>query len=65
VAASDATEEEKARLSETLADLRSQIKVLEAENKALKASLKMETDEKNQLIRQVNYWKKQATKGTK
>lgn len=65
VAASDATEEEKARLYETLADLRSQIKVLEVENKALKASLKMETDEKNQLIRQVNYWKKQATKGTK
>lgn len=65
VAATDATPEEKARLSETLADLRNQVKVLEAENKALKASLKIETDEKNQLIRQVNYWKKQATKGTK
>lgn len=65
IAASDATPEEKARLSETLADLRNQVKVLEAENKALKASLKIETEEKNQLIRQVNYWKKQATKGTK
>lgn len=65
VAATEATPEEKARLSETLADLREQIKVLEAENKALKASLKIETEEKNQLIRQVNYWKKQATKGTK
>lgn len=65
VAATDATPEEKARLSETLADLRNQVKVLEAENKALKASLKIETEEKNQLIRQVNYWKKQATKGTK
>ena len=65
IAASDATPEEKARLSETLAELRNQIKVLEAENKALKASLKIETEEKNQLIRQVNYWKKQATKGTK
>lgn len=65
VAASDATPEEKARLSETLAELRNQIKALEAENKALKASLKIETEEKNQLIRQVNYWKKQATKGTK
>lgn len=65
VAATDATPEEKARLSETLAELRNQIKVLEAENKALKASLKIETEEKNQLIRQVNYWKKQATKGTK
>ena len=65
IAATDATPEEKARLSETLADLRNQVKVLEAENKALKASLKIETEEKNQLIRQVNYWKKQATKGTK
>jgi ParB-like chromosome segregation protein Spo0J len=61
----DATEEEKARLSETLADLRQQLKVLEAENRSLKASLKVEVEEKNQLIRQVNYWKKQATKGTK
>lgn len=65
IAASDATPEEKARLSETLADLRNQVKVLEAENKALKASLKIEIEERNQLIRQVNYWKKQATKGTK
>lgn len=61
----DATEEEKARLGETLAELRQQIKVLEAENRSLKASLKIEVEEKNQLIRQVNYWKKQATKGTK
>jgi hypothetical protein len=61
----DATEEEKARLGETLAELRQQIKVLEAENRSLKASLKVEVEEKNQLIRQVNYWKKQATKGTK
>lgn len=61
----DATEEEKARLGETLSELRQQIKVLEAENRSLKASLKIEVEEKNQLIRQVNYWKKQATKGTK
>lgn len=61
----NATEEEKARLGETLTELRQQIKVLEAENRSLKASLKVEVEEKNQLIKQVNYWKKQATKGTK
>jgi ParB-like chromosome segregation protein Spo0J len=57
--------EEKERLTETLDDLRNQIKALEAENRALKASLKIELEEKNQLIKQVRYWKQQATKGTK
>lgn len=57
--------EEKERLTETLDDLRNQIKALEAENRALKASLKIESEEKNQLIKQVKYWKQQATKGTK
>lgn len=56
---------EKERVAETLDDLRSQIKVLEAENRALKASLAVEMEEKNQLIKQVRYWKTQATKGTK
>jgi ParB-like chromosome segregation protein Spo0J len=58
-------EQEKERLTETLSDLRNQIKALEAENRALKASLKIETEEKNQLLKQVKYWKQQATKGTK
>jgi hypothetical protein len=57
--------QEKERLTETLDDLRTQIKVLEAENRALRASLKIETEQKNQLIKQVKYWKQQVTKGTK
>lgn len=57
--------EEKERLTETLDDLRNQIRTLEAENRALKASLKIEMEEKNQLIKQVRYWKTQATKGNK
>lgn len=61
----DAAPEEKERLGETLADLRKQIKLLEIENNGLKTSLQTALEEKNQLIRQVNYWKKQATKGSK
>lgn len=61
----DATEEEKERLSQTLDELRKQVKVLEAENRSLKASLKVELEEKNQLLKQVSYWKKQAQKGSK
>jgi len=65
VAAYTGDDKEKEQLEETLVTLRSQIKSLEAENRALKASLKIETEEKNQLIKQVRYWKQQATKGTK
>ena len=61
----EAAPEEKERLGETLADLRKQVKLLEIENNGLKASLQTALEEKNQLIRQVNYWKKQATKGSK
>jgi hypothetical protein len=60
----EAAPEEKERLGETLADLRKQVKLLEIENNGLKASLQTALEEKNQLIRQVNYWKKQATKGS-
>lgn len=58
-------EQEKAELTQTLADLRNEIAALEAENRALKASLSVEREEKNQLLKQVKYWKQQATKGTK
>lgn len=65
VAAVDATEAEKNLYAETLESLRAQVKTLEVENRALKATRSALQDENNQLKKQVNYWKKQAQKGTK
>lgn len=62
VEAMDATEEEKTKASETIAELRGKVKVLEAELSAVKASRDAFMREAAEAKKQAVYWRKQAEK---
>jgi uncharacterized coiled-coil DUF342 family protein len=56
------TEEEKSAAADTIESLRAQIKTLEAELASVKISRDDYQNKCSELIRQVNYWKKEANK---
>jgi ParB-like chromosome segregation protein Spo0J len=56
----EGTAEEKQAAADTIEDLRAQIKTLEAELKSVKMSRDEYQNKCSELIKQVNYWKKQA-----
>lgn len=56
------TEEEKSAAAETIESLRAQVKTLEAELASVKISRDDYQNKCSELIRQVNYWKKEANK---
>ena len=56
------TEEEKQAAAETIDSLRAQVKTLEAELASVKISRDDYQNKCSELIRQVNYWKKEASK---
>ena len=58
----DATEEEKVAILSTVEELRAYIKQLEAELKTVKMSRDDYQNKVSELLRQVDYWKKQANK---
>ena len=58
----DATPEEKIAAADTIESLRAQVKQLEAELASVKMSRDDYQNKNSELIRQVNYWKKQAQK---
>jgi hypothetical protein len=62
VASMDGTEEEKQAAANTLEELRSQIKTMEAELRAVKNSRDQLQAKNAELIKQVAYWRKQAEK---
>ena len=62
VAGMEGTEEEKQAAASTLEDLRSQIKTMEAELRAVKNSRDQLQAKNAELIKQVAYWRKQAEK---
>lgn len=62
VASMGGSDDDKQQAAQIIADLRHQIKVLEAENDALKASRDSYMTESAEKTKQVNYWRKQAGK---
>lgn len=62
VEAMDASEEEKTAAAQTIADLRHQVKTLEAELSAVKASRDTHMRENNELKSQIKFWRKKAEK---
>lgn len=62
IAAMDATDEEKHIAQKTIADLRDQVKVLEAENDALKSQRDQYMTESAEKTKQILYWRKKAEK---
>ncbi len=62
VEAMDASEEEKTAAAQTIAELREQVSIMEAELSAVKASRDTYMRENKELKQQVNYWRKQAEK---
>lgn len=62
VEAMDASEEEKTAAAQTIAELRNQVSMMEAELSAVKASRDTYMRENAELKKQVNYWRKQAEK---
>lgn len=65
IAAMDATDEEKETVEQTLQELRSIVKTLEAENRALQSSRNSLQSQNAELIKTVAYWKKRAEKAEK
>lgn len=62
VEAMDASEEEKTSAAQTIEELRHQVKALEAELSAVKASRDTHMRENNEMKAQIKYWRKQAEK---
>jgi hypothetical protein len=58
----EGTEEEKQEAQAIIADLRETVKSLEAQVKGLTASRDAYQLKNGELLKQVNYWKKQAQK---
>jgi ParB-like chromosome segregation protein Spo0J len=62
IKASDATEEEKQSLTDTMAELRATVKAQEAEIAALKSARDQLLAKNADMLKQLAYWKKQAQK---
>jgi hypothetical protein len=62
IKASDATEEEKLSLTDTMAELRATVKAQEAEIAALKSARDQLLAKNAEMLKQLAYWKKQAQK---
>lgn len=58
----DASQEEKSLATKTIAELRQQVRTLEQENDALKASRDTYMHQLAEMKKQVNYWRKKAEK---
>lgn len=62
IAAMDATDEERHIAQKTIADLRDRVKVLEAENDALKSQRDQYMTESTEKTKQILYWRRKAEK---
>lgn len=62
VEAMDASEEEKNAATQTIAELRERVRLLEIEVSALKSSRDTYMRESQERLKQINYWRKQAEK---